>query len=334
MVRGTIRLLWKKRLPARSFELPRQRIRRLPQRRLRFHDPPELYPKLDNALYFCCESSTISNERRKKQQQYSASAPGSYGEDNQSVVPVKNVEVRSNIPVFERGLFATKNLACGDLVIEERPFMKFGWDRLTERDDPRNMVKRFKLENVQPEFRWLASCIIEAFALAKRQGTNDPLELAEFKSLSRAQNPLQEHIEALRRQILPVVHRNFNKKYQMDQLLQLYSKVMSNAYRDGVYQTISIINHSCLPNVCWRPFQTASGQLVFSKMSIVALFPITKGEQIFINYSDYEGFDLSIPGSLGVRCANDPDDFNATISCLCCAGREESALRKSFDSSA
>jgi len=320
-------------LPARSFELPRQRIRRLPQRSLRFHDPPELYPKSESAVYFCCESSTLSKERRKEQQLYSASALRSNGKGNQLVVPVNNVEVRSNIPVFGRGLFATKNLAAGDMVIEERPFMKFGWDRLTAHDDPRNMVKRFKLENVQPEYRWLASCIIEAFALARRQGSNDPLELAEFMSLSRNQNLLQEHTEALGRQILPVVHRNFNKNYLQDQLLQLYSKIMSNAYRDGVYQTISIINHSCLPNVCWRPFQTASGRLVSSQTSIVALTPITKGEQIFINYSDYDGFDLSIPGSLGVRCANDPEDFNATISCLCCAGREESALRKTFDSS-
>jgi len=247
--------------------------------------------------------------------------------------PENNVEIRSNIPVFGRGLFATKNLDPGDLVIQEKPFMKFGWDRLTESEDPRNMIKRFKLENVQPEFRWLASCIIEAFALARRQDNNDPLELAEFTSLPPTRKPPQEHAEVILRQILPVVRRSFNKKYNLDQLLQLYSKIMSNAYNDGVYQTISMINHSCLSNVCWRPSQTASGRLISSQMSIVALIPITKGEQIFINYSDYEGFDLSIPGSLGVSCTYNPEDFEATISCLCSAERKESALRKTFDAS-
>jgi len=334
VLRGTIRLLWKKRVPARSLEPPRQRIRRLPQRSLRSHIPTELFPKAYNPILVFCQSSTLSYERRKVHQQTLHLDPKNEGMGYQPVGSQNNVQVRSNIPVFGRGLFAAKNLEPGELVIQEKPFMKFGWDRLTESEDPGNMVKRFKLQNVQPEFRWLASCIVEAFAFARRQGSNDPLDLAEFKSLTPTRKTPQGHAEAIQRQILPVVHRNFNSKYQLDRLLLLYSKLMSNAYKDGVYQTISIINHSCLSNVCWRPSQTASGRLISSQMSIVALVPITRGEQIFINYADYEGYDLSIPGSVGVSCAYNPEDLEATMSCLCCAGRKVSALRKTFDASA
>jgi len=247
------------------------------------------------------------------------------------IAPRNSVEVRTNIPTFGSGLFATKDLDVGETVIEEKPFLRFSWDRLYQGWDNRNFVRRFNLHQVQPEWRGMAVCIIQAFAYAGRANYTNPLDLNEFQALVATRRASDELANVLEKEILPVVQRRFNPKFTSKQLNELYSKIASNAYRNGLYCMISKINHSCHPNTCFKPYQNGRGQVVLSGRTVVATTSITKGDQLFISYADCDGFDLSLLGELGIRCMNDPEDFEITSKCACCVGRDLSVVRRIFN---
>jgi len=242
-----------------------------------------------------------------------------------------NFELRENIPIFGSGLFATKDFDVGETVVEEIPFLRFNWSGLCDGVDRKNLVRRYKLYKVQPEWRAMAACIIQAFAYSARDNCTNPLELKEFKMLVATRNASKEVTDVLEKEILAVVQSRFNKSFKLDQLLELYSKIASNAYRNGLYCTISKINHSCHPNTCWKPYQNGLGQVVLSRRTIVATVPIAEGEQLFISYGDCDGFDLSFLGELGIRCQNNPEDFESTSKCACFAGRDLSVARRIFN---
>merc|ERR1712080_689145 len=129
--------------------------------------------------------------------------------------------------------------------------------------------------------------------------------------------------------------QRLNSTYTNERLFELYSKIASNAYGSGLYRIISFINHSCHPNTVWKPYQNRkSGSIVSSSKTIQAVVPIKKGEQLFISYADYHGFDLSLLGTLGIHCQNDPNSFDKTRQCLCCVGRDATSLRQVFELSA
>lgn len=242
------------------------------------------------------------------------------------------VEIRRDVPVFGRGLYATRDFEPGDTVVEEIPFIRFSYGALSWGHDPRNIERRYKLHDVSDEWLQLAACICETFAFALRQGCPDPLDLEEFRDLVAVRGPSTDEQFALLKQILPIVQQTFNNNYNADLLFELYSKIASNAYGSGVYRTISYINHSCHPNVIWKPYQQKKTKtLQSSSKTIACVAPIKQGEQILISYADYEGYDLSLLADLGIRCQNDSSDFERTMKCLCCEGRDPARLRQVFE---
>jgi len=250
-------------------------------------------------------------------------------EEERDLSDIKDVEIRE-VPAFGRGLFACRDFNTGDVVLQEKPFLRFSFDGLSDGYDGRNMIKRFKLQDVSPEWRTLAAVVCQAFHFAGRLGLKDPLETSEFQDLVAIRQPSPEEETVLTTQILPVVQR-LNADYTLPQLFDLYSVIASNAYGSGLYRIVSFINHSCHPNTVWQPYQNRKNAIVSSSKTIQAVAPIKKGEQLFISYADYQGFDLSLLGNLGIHCQNDPESFEKTRKCLCCAGRNEDSLRQVFD---
>lgn len=329
VLRGTIRHL-RKRLTSGSVSEPPYKFPRMfTYSNSRFyHTPPgycseeEAHPKPPFT-----SNSTNGRDRIWKHKDQTRTDALSSSLD----VSENSVEVRTNIPIFGSGLFATKDLEVGETVVEETPFLRFNWSGLCSGADRKNLVRRYRLQKVQPEWRAMAACIVQAFAYAGRGNCINPLELKEFQVLVATRRATKELSDVLETEILPVVQSRFNSSFSHSQLLELYSKIASNAYRNGLYCTISKINHSCHPNTCWKPSQSGFGPILLSGRTIVATVPIAKGDQLFISYGDSDGFDISLLGELGIRCQNNPEDFEATSQCACFVGRDLSVARRIFN---
>jgi len=235
------------------------------------------------------------------------------------------VSVKNNIPVFSRGLFSTYGVKCGETILTEKPFIRLS--KYSSR-----LREKYKLGGLRSDCRRIAAVLMEVFSWAKRIGNSDPLATSEFQMLKSSRVVSLEERELIRDEIYPYLKHNLlqlgsQEFFTADYLLSVYERTATNAYGSGLYQQISFINHSCYPNACFKPIHTRRG-LRSSNQTLVAICDILPGEQIFLSYTDYDGFPLEFLEDLNIKCNNKPGDLNEILRCSCCSGRSRESIKK------
>ena len=134
-----------------------------------------------------------------------------------------------------RGLFATRNLPAGIVILQEDPVL---FADINSNDD----------DQLLKNFRSLPSGM-----------------QAEILNLH---DPSPEDNHELLRKIKRIMDVNCCRS----------TKKVENTVKKNLYLTNAFINHSCKPNCCWKPSEETE------TMAVVTLTPISKGEEITVNY--------------------------------------------------
>ena len=206
---------------------------------------------------------------------------------------LSNTMVKDSSPNRGRGLFATRNLKAGDLILAETAFVSV-WD------DERTHVIAAKWNARFPKDIHMG--LIGLWKVALQRVQNNPVLGSDFLGLHGDHNELgdivaevdgEQVVDAY--QVHDIVARN---------AFQLGGPPLRANHCSGVYIRSSYVNHSCVPN----SHRTFIGDLLL----LYATKDIKKGEELAINY----GADLQAFTSRGEAIMS---MWNFQCSCPLCA---------------
>ena len=168
-----------------------------------------------------------------------------------------------------RGLFATRRIKEGQIILEEYPLLVFSDDNDLERFtanhypniDEETKAKILKLNDPADDFKVLDAQTVEELV------TNEPF-------LKSWKEPQSDEMSKIYR----IYHGNAMKICEEEDLY-------SNPRDAGIYNTIHRINHSCVPNATktW-----VMGD--FRRKQVRAMMVIEKDEEILLNYRNTSEF--------------------------------------------
>jgi len=197
-----------------------------------------------------------------------------------------------------RGLKATRTLNLGDLVISEIPLLV-----LKPKETGGNLFKK-------------------KFASMDSISRQTILNLHDPGEQSSADNFYNTGEDSEYRRALRIFTANSIKVCEVPELCPVQE--------GALYETISLLNHSCNPNVTW-----SWDNKDLRRKEVRVLKTIKKGEELVVNYYDFESFNF---GTRDYRRNVLEQRFNFKCSCLECQLEgvllDENEARRRFISNA
>ena len=180
------------------------------------------------------------------------------------------------VPGKGRGLFATRRIVPGKIILEERPLLT-----LDEETDGRMSFDTFKTHhypNIDDETK------------AKILQLYDPAENLKTLDTDRVEQLIMKNLN------LFCWKETSKASDEADKILRIFScnaallcmdPALYTTTQSGLFYQISRINHSCNPNACITWIMND-----FQRQQVRAMKVIEKGEEIVINYQDKVKFNF------------------------------------------
>jgi len=226
---------------------------------------------------------------------------------------------------FGRAVFAKRDIKRGEIVLQEQPFLTSDPERCHE--VTRALLSLPGLEKV-PKTKAMLAFLAEALAYTRFSSSFpiSPLDLAPMNLLRGAKSEILEVDAELLRKLGMV--RALGQIFEFtdhpllwnDEIfIELFQRIKTNQYEDGLYGIGSMFNHSCYRNCCWD-FRSPFSEESPNREVIIALDNIKEGTQLFMSYStDYE----TLKNGYGIPCTFDKENPEKGLLCSCAIERQD-----------
>ena len=207
-----------------------------------------------------------------------------------------------NVPGKGRGLFATRKIIPGKIILEERPLLT-----LDKGDQFSFMSSHYPNIDVVTKAK-----ILKLFDPAENLKTLDA-DKVDLNQLIRKNPTLLMWIESTDDEAEKILRIYTGNSINICNVPYLY-----NPSESGLYNKISQINHSCNPNAIWT---WVRGD--FKRKQVRAMKTIQKDEEIVVNYRDFVKFNF---GSREYRQEELLQTFAFSCTCSECSLEGEALL--------
>jgi len=227
--------------------------------------------------------------------------------------------------IFGRGAFASRDIRQGEVVLIERPFLSIDPERCLA--TTKELLEMPGLQKAH-KTRKMLTLISEALGYARYSSffPISPLELSPINILSSTQSPI---LEADAKYLIDIglvdaLGELYNVKdypevWNEDIFHELFQRIKTNQYENGLYGMASMFNHSCFRNCMWE-FRPPHSETKPSQEIIIALSHIKKDTQLFMAYSMDS---MILNEGYGIPCKFDPGNSESGLQCACATERND-----------